>query len=40
MTTLANTLGVGNDYAFRMRTEEVDKAGPFSGKIKMDPPTR
>jgi hypothetical protein len=23
-----------------MTTEEVDKAGPFSGKIKMDPPVR
>ncbi len=40
MTTLANTLGVGNDYAFTMTTEEVDNAGPFSRKVKMDPPTR
>ena len=40
MTVLANTLGTGNKYAFTMTTEEVDKAGPFSGKIKMDPPTR
>ena len=40
MTVLANTLGTGDTYAFTMTTEEVDKAGPFSGKIKMDPPTR
>ena len=40
MTTLANTLGVGNDYAFTMTTEEVDNAGPLSRKVKMDPPTR
>lgn len=40
MTVLANTLGTGNKYKFTMTTEEVDKAGPFSGKIKMDPPTR
>lgn len=40
MTVLANALGTGDDYHFVMRTEEVDKAGPFSGKIKMDPPTR
>ena len=40
MTVLANTLGVGDEYNFRMTTEEVDSAGPFSGKIKMDPPTR
>ncbi|MDH3268683.1 MAG: vanadium-dependent haloperoxidase, partial [Ignavibacteria bacterium] len=40
MTVLAYTLGVGNDYAFTMTTEEVDKAGPFTGKIKMDPSTR
>ncbi|MEQ6165980.1 vanadium-dependent haloperoxidase [Ekhidna sp. MALMAid0563] len=40
MTVLATTLGTGNKYAFTMTTEEVDKAGPFSGKIKMDPPTR
>ncbi|MCB1034908.1 MAG: vanadium-dependent haloperoxidase [Acidobacteria bacterium] len=30
----------GPDYAFTMRTEEVDSAGPFSPKMKMDPPTR
>jgi len=40
MTVLANTLGVGDEYSFIMKTEEVDKAGPFSGKINMDPPTR
>ena len=40
MTVLANTLGVGSDYHFTMTTEEVDKAGPFSEKIKMVPPTR
>ena len=40
MTVIANTLGTGDDYPFTMTTEEVDKAGPFSGKIKMNPPTR
>jgi hypothetical protein len=40
MTVLANTLGTGNEYKFTMTTEEVDKAGPFSEKIKMNPPTR
>ena len=40
MTVLANTLGKGDEYEFIMTTEEVDKAGPFSGKVKMDPPTR
>ncbi len=40
MTVLANTLGTGDNYSFTMNTEEVDKAGPFSGKIKMDPPER
>jgi len=40
MRTLSNTLGKGDAYAFTMTTEEVDKAGPMSGKIKMDPPTR
>lgn len=40
MTVLANTLGTGDQYRFTMTTEEVDKAGPFSGKFKMDPPTR
>ena len=40
MTVLSNTLGVGNNYTFTMTTKEVDQAGPFSEKIKMDPPTR
>ena len=40
MTILANTLGLGDDYAFTMTAEEVDKAGPFSEKIRMNPPTR
>ncbi len=40
MTLLANTLGMGNDYAFTMTTEEVDQAGPFSAKVKMNPATR
>lgn len=30
----------GTDYAFTMRIPEVDVAGPFSGKIEMQPPTR
>ncbi|MEQ8364934.1 MAG: vanadium-dependent haloperoxidase [Cyclobacteriaceae bacterium] len=40
MTVLANNLGTGDKYHFLMITEEVDKAGPFSGSIKMNPPTR
>ena len=40
MTVLAHTLGKGNDYAFTMTTEEVEKAGPFSEKVSMIPPTR
>ncbi|TAI48136.1 vanadium-dependent haloperoxidase [Flagellimonas allohymeniacidonis] len=40
MTALAHTLGKGDDYLFVMTTEEVDSAGPFSEKLKMDPPTR
>ncbi|KAA3625440.1 MAG: phosphatase PAP2 family protein [Flavobacterium sp.] len=40
MTVLSNTLGTGNAYHFKMTTEEVDKAGPFSEKIKMSPPIR
>ncbi|MCF8238911.1 MAG: vanadium-dependent haloperoxidase [Saprospiraceae bacterium] len=40
MTVLANSLGTGDEYSFTMTTSEVDKAGPFSGKVKMDPPTR
>ncbi|MEL7449791.1 MAG: vanadium-dependent haloperoxidase [Pseudomonadota bacterium] len=30
----------GDNYAFTMRTDTVDIAGPFSGKIEMHPPTR
>lgn len=30
----------GDDYAFTMRAPMVDIAGPFSGKIEMQPPTR
>ncbi len=40
MTVLANTLGTGDSYSFTMVTPEVDKAGLFSQKIKMNPPTR
>lgn len=40
MTVLAHTLGTGDQYSFTMTTEEVDQAGPFSGKVKMDPPSR
>jgi hypothetical protein len=40
MTVLGHTLGTGNEYSFVMTTDEVDKAGPFSGKVKMNPPTR
>ena len=40
MTVLANTLGTGNNYQFTMTTEKVDKAGPFSEKIEMNPATR
>lgn len=38
MNVLADTFG--NNFSFRMTTREVDKAGPFSGKVEMDPPTR
>lgn len=37
-TVLENTFG--DDYAFTMTTAEVDAAGPFSGKVPMEPPTR
>ena len=37
-TVLASVFG--NSYAYEMLTESVDKAGPFSGKIKMQPATR
>jgi hypothetical protein len=38
MTAFAAALG--DDYAFTMRTPVVDIAGPFSGKIEMQPATR
>lgn len=38
MSILADTFG--NDFSFTMTTYEVDKAGPFSGKVEMDPPVR
>jgi membrane-associated phospholipid phosphatase len=38
MTVLADTFG--DDYPFTMTTAEVDAAGPFSGKVAMEPPTR
>jgi hypothetical protein len=38
MTVMADTLG--ERRKFTMETREVDKAGPMSGKIRMDPPTR
>jgi membrane-associated phospholipid phosphatase len=38
MTVMADTFG--ERRKFTMETREVDKAGPMSGKIKMDPPTR
>ena len=40
MTVIANTLGLGNEYAFTMTVPEVDSAGPMSEKMKMDPPER
>ncbi len=40
MTVLANTLGKGDQYSFVMVTKEVDEAGPFSDKLKLNPPTR
>lgn len=40
MTILASTLGVGNEYEFTMTTEEVERAGPMSEKVKMVPATR
>lgn len=40
MRVLSTALGTGDAYPFTMTTEEVDTAGPFSGKITMDPPTR
>jgi membrane-associated phospholipid phosphatase len=38
MTVMADTFG--DKRKFRMETREVDKAGPMSGKIAMNPPTR
>lgn len=40
MRVLSNTLETGDQYSFTMTTEEVESAGPFSEKVKMDPPTR
>ncbi|MEL6191998.1 MAG: vanadium-dependent haloperoxidase [Bacteroidota bacterium] len=40
MRVLAGTLGMGDEYAFSMITEEVDSAGPFSEQMRMDPPMR
>jgi len=37
-TVLADSFG--DDHAFTMSTPRVDEAGPMSGKIAMDPPTR
>ena len=38
MTVMADTFGERRKLT--METREVDKAGPMSGKMKMDPPTR
>ena len=38
MTVMADTFG--ERRKFTMETPEVDKAGPMSGKVRMDPPTR
>ena len=38
MTVMADTFGAKRK--FTMTTPEVDKAGPMSGKIAMNPPTR
>jgi len=38
MSALAQTFG--DDYAFTMTTKQVDAAGPFSEKIRMNPPQR
>jgi membrane-associated phospholipid phosphatase len=38
MTVMADTFG--KKRRFTMETPEVDKAGPMSGKIPMNPPTR
>lgn len=38
MTVMADTFGERRKFA--MQTREVDKAGPMSGKVRMEPPTR
>jgi membrane-associated phospholipid phosphatase len=38
MTVMADTFG--ERRKFTMETREVDTAGPMSGKVRMDPPTR
>jgi hypothetical protein len=38
MTVLADTFG--ESRSFMMRISRVDRAGPFSEKVEMDPPTR
>ncbi len=38
MAAMEDTFGTG--YAFTMTTNEIDIAGPFSGKVAMEPPTR
>ena len=40
MAVLANTLGLGDNYAFTLEVPEVDSSGPMSEKMKMDPPER
>ena len=40
MTVLAQTLGKGDEFEFTMEIAEVDKAGPFSEKIEMNPSVR
>ena len=40
MTVLAQTLGFGDDYSFTMTVPEVERSGPMSEKIKMNPPGR
>lgn len=40
MRVLSNTLGTGDQYTFTMTTEEVESAGPFSEKVRMEPATR
>lgn len=40
MTILSHTLGFGDQYSFSMTTDSVDIAGPFSGKMAMNPAVR